>query len=100
MQKTRLLHFEQITSQAVSQPAHFEWHAQKGAGLQPQRKTALLHQMDQTDQSDLDQTDQTDSYISFFSAYKSLPSTQTTLRFHASTWGRLCLVDELLLQMQ
>ena len=58
MQKTRLLYFKQITSQPVSQPAHFERHAQKGAGLQPQHKTALLHQTDQTDQSGLEQTDQ------------------------------------------
>ena len=42
MQKTRLLYFEQITSQPVSQPAQFERHAQKGAGLQPRHKTALL----------------------------------------------------------
>ena len=27
------MYFEQITSQAISQPAHFERHAQKGAGL-------------------------------------------------------------------
>ena len=60
MQKTRLLYFEQITSQAVSQPAHFERHAQKGAGLQPQHKTALLHQ---TDKIAISQTAQTARYI-------------------------------------
>ena len=60
MQKTRLLYFEQITSQAVSQPAHFERHAQKGAGLQPQHKTALLHK---TDQIAISQTVQTARYI-------------------------------------
>ena len=60
MQKTRLLYFEQINSQAVRQPAHFERHAQKGAGLQPQHKTALLHQ---TVQIAISQTAQTTQHI-------------------------------------